>query len=66
MLFIIETCTTRFIFFLLIKAVCPRADLVKGLADQGAYDIEKQFIDFLKARETKKETETKPESTDKN
>jgi hypothetical protein len=36
------------------------ADLVKGLVKQGAYDIAKQFIDFLKAREAKKKQKLKP------
>lgn len=32
-----------------------QADLVSGLIKSGAYDIAKQFIDFIKAKESKKE-----------
>jgi len=38
-----------------------QADLVSGLIKHGAYDIAKQFIDFIKAKEPKKE-EPKKES----
>jgi len=34
-----------------------QADIVKGLIKQGAYDIAKQFIDFLKAKKEEKSEE---------